>query len=289
MTINHKKGLLTTQTKRRKSSRRSQKRNFSRFYFRHFSSKLLWSLLTIVVIIYVYFLYITFVGPFSFRWKALYGEVSYPNGTVRGIDISHYQENIDWDKLRNATLQDGPVQFIFIKATEGTDKFDCNFNRNFFNARKNGIIRGAYHFFRTTSSAREQALFFCKMVQLDEGDLPPVLDVETEVAHIDNYSSSKLKAEVLEWMHIVEKHYGVTPILYASYSFRLHYLNDKDFEKYPFWIAHYYVSDLKYKGAWTFWQHTDAGHVDGIDGFVDVNLFHGTSEELSEMCIKEIP
>lgn len=290
MTTPQKRRSHTTQknnrnTKATKRRVRSRKRNL----FRRLPSHLLWGLLSVVIVIYIYFLYTTFVGPYSFRWKAIYGEVTYPEGSVRGIDISHYQENIDWDRLRNATLQDSPVQFIFIKATEGTDKFDSNFNQNFFYARKNGIIRGAYHFFSTQSSARKQAEFFCRMVQLDEGDLPPVLDVETEVDHIDNYSSERLKSEVLEWMRIVEKHYGITPILYASHSFRLHYLNDPDFEKYPFWIAHYYVSDLKYKGKWAFWQHTDVGHVDGIDGYVDIDLFNGTAEELADMCLKEIP
>ncbi len=253
--------------------------------FRRLPSRLFWTLLAVIVVVYIFFLYKTFVGPFSFRWKALYGQVTYPKGEVRGIDISHYQQDIDWNRLRNADIQGSPVRFVFIKATEGTDEFDDNFNRNFFNARKNGIIRGAYHFFSTSSSARKQAEFFCRMVQLEDGDLPPVLDVETDVRHLDNYSGKKLRKEVLEWLNIVEKHYGVTPILYTSYKFRLHYLNDKDFEKYPFWIAHYYVDSLAYKGPWSFWQHTDAGRIDGINGYVDVNLFNGKFSDLENLCI----
>ncbi len=250
-------------------------------------SHLLWGILAVVAAVYVFFFYHTFVGPYSFRWKALYSDTTYPDGAVRGIDISHYQQDIDWDRLRNADIQGAPVSFVFIKATEGIDKFDDNFNRNFFNARKSGIIRGAYHFFSTKSSARRQAEFFCRMVQLEAGDLPPVLDVETEVDRISNYSREKLKKEVLEWMNIVERHYGVAPILYASYSFRKHYLHDADFEHYPFWIAHYYVSNLKYAGNWAFWQHTDAGRIDGIKGDVDINLFNGEMDDLEHLLIKE--
>ncbi len=249
------------------------------------SSRLLWILIAVAIVAYVFFFYRTFVGPYSFRWKALYGTTTYPSGTVRGLDISHYQEAIDWEKLRHADIQGAPVKFVFIKATEGTDQFDAYFNLNFAQARRCGIVRGAYHFFSTKSSARRQAEYFCRMVQLEEGDLPPVLDVEVEVDKIEGYSRKKLQDEVKTWLDIVEEHYRATPILYASYAFKEHYLNTEDFDRYPYWIAHYYVDTLRYAGRWTFWQHTDAGKVDGIGGRVDVNLFNGTEEQLDSLCI----
>ncbi len=249
---------------------------------RRIPSYLLWTLLSVIVVVYIFFFYRTFVGPYSFRWKALYGEVTYPDGKIRGIDISHYQEDIDWEKLRNANIQGTPVNFVFIKATEGKDMLDENFNQNFFNARKNGILRGAYHFFSTKSSGREQANFFCRMVQLDEGDLPPVLDVEI----IGGLSPKQLRREVLSWMEIVEKRYSVKPILYTSYKFKTLYLNTPEFDSYPYWIAHYYVNSLQYEGEWKFWQHTDVGRVDGIRHYVDVNLFNGTYEDLMKMTIE---
>jgi len=272
---------------RRTIHKRRNRRRKGRSPLRRLPTRLLWFLLALVAIIYVFFLYKTFVGPYSFRWKALYGHVTYPTGTVRGIDVSHYQQEIDWERLRNASIQGAPLSFVFIKATEGTDQFDEYFNRNFAEARRNEIVRGAYHYFSTHSSAKQQADYFCRMVQLEAGDLPPVLDVETEVDDINDYSRGKLRSEVLTWLHIVEKHYGVRPILYASYKFRLHYLGDLEFERYPFWIAHYYVDSLEYKGTWAFWQHTDAGRIDGIDGYVDVNLFNGQRADLDSLLIPE--
>lgn len=118
--------------------------------------------------------------------------------------------------------------------------------------------------------------------QLDEGDLPPVLDVE----EIGTYTPQQLQKEVKIWMDTVEKHYGVTPILYTGYKFRTSYLNTPEFERYPYWIAHYYVDSLEYKGKWHFWQHTDAGKVDGIKGYVDVNIFNGDYQDLMDMTIK---
>lgn len=269
-----------TTTKKKTTKRR--KRKSSKNPFRRIPSYMLWLSVGVIAVIYIIFFYKTFVGPYSFRWKALYGRVTYPEGKVRGIDISHYQDEINWDKLRNASIQGSPVSFVFVKATEGTNILDENFNQNFFNAKKNDIVRGAYHFFSTTSSAKAQAKFFCKMVQLDENDLPPVLDVE----NIGSYTPAQLQSEVKVWMKHVEKHYGVTPILYTSYKFRTSYLNNPDLDKYPYWIAHYYVDTLEYKGEWKFWQHTDAGKIDGIKGYVDVNVFNGDIQDLMDLTIK---
>ena len=99
------------------------------------------------------------------------------------------------------------------------------------------MVRGAYHYYSPLTSAKLQAKHFCKVVQLDEKDLPPVLDVEETGA----LSKRELQKEVKIWLNYVEKHYGATPIIYASYSFKMQYLNSPDFDKYPFWIAHYYV------------------------------------------------
>ena len=268
---------------KRKTTRR-KKKGTRRNLFRRVPSYVLWTALGIVIVAYIAFFYHTFVGPYSFRWKALYGHVTYPDGKVRGLDISHYQGDINWNKLRNAQIQGAPVSFVFIKATEGTSIWDENFNQNFHNAKKNDIVRGAYHYFSPSSSGKAQAKFFCKMVQLEEHDLPPVLDVE----ETGNYSTAELQREVLNWMNYVEKHYNVTPILYTGYKFRTSYLNTPDFDRYPYWIAHYYVDSLEYKGEWAFWQHTDVGKIDGIKGDVDINVFKGDYQDLMDMTIKEI-
>lgn len=219
----------------------------------------------------------------AFYIKAKFGQIIYPDGQVRGIDISHYQSEIDWDKLRNAEIHGVPIRFILIKATEGSNIIDENFNENFVRAHKNGFIRGAYHFFTTTSDPTLQAQHFCKIAQLEDYDIVPILDVEKK----SYLSPAQLRANVIAWMNYVEKHYGVTPILYTSYSFRIEYLNTPEFDRYPFWIAHYYVEELSYKGEWKIWQHTDLGHIDGIKGHVDINVFNGRYDELLDLTIAE--
>ena len=97
-----------------------------------------------------------------------------------------------------------------IKATEGASKLDNTFEDNFYNAREYGFIRGAYHFWSVHSSAEAQARYFIKNVQLEVGDLPPVLDVEHKAK---NQTDEKFKESVLTWLNIVEEEYGVKPII----------------------------------------------------------------------------
>lgn len=271
--------------KKAPSAPKSKKRKkHSRFFFRNWPSWVFWVGGLLIAAIYLFLFYYFFVGPFSFRWKALYGDPEYPHGyDVHGIDVSHYQETINWEKLRNADIKSAPVRFVFIKATEGVSIIDENFNENFYEAKQNDLVRGAYHFFAPDVDARKQARFFLKQVHLEPGDLPPVLDVEK----VGALSDQELKKAVKTWLDVVEDKYGVKPILYTGYKFKLRYLNDSIFNEYPYWIAHYYVDRLAYDGRWHFWQHTDCGKVDGIKGYVDCNIFNGSLEDLMKLTIPE--
>ncbi len=237
-----------------------------------------------IVAVYVYFFYYIFVGPFGLRWRALYGDVSYPEGyEIHGIDISHHQGDIDWDELREkGMINETPIRFIMIKATEGATKIDDNFEDNFYQAREYGFTRGAYHFYSVHSPAKQQANFFINKVKLEKGDLPPVLDVEHKPK---NQTDEEFKASVLEWLEIVERHYGVKPIIYTYYKFKLQYLSDPVFDEYPYWIAHYYVDKVEYEGPWKFWQHTDVGKLPGIKGNVDFNIYNGSFYDLRKLTI----
>ncbi len=239
-----------------------------------------------VVAIYIWAFYYFFVGPTGFRWRALYGDPNYPEGyEIHGIDISHYQGEIDWDRLRNAMIQRCPVRFVIIKSTEGTGHLDENFNDNFAQALETGFIRGAYHFWSNKSSAREQAYYYLNNVHLKQGDLPPILDVEHMPA---NKSVEEFQTEILTWLHIVEDKYHVKPIIYTFYKFKENYLSDARFDDYPYWIAHYYVDKMQYQGKWKFWQHTDAGKLPGIRGYVDLDIYNGSYYDLRQLTIRDV-
>ena len=229
-----------------------------------------------------------FIKPYAYRWKPCYGRQAYGvcipcEYNVHGIDISHYQGGIDWAELHKNKDTDFPLRFIFMKATEGGDLADATFVQNFDSAKAYGFVRGAYHFFNPSSDARKQAEFFIRNVQLKPGDLAPVLDVETK-----GKNKADLQRSVKTWLDVVEAHYGVKPILYTSYKFKENYLSDAAFDEYPYWIAHYYVDSVRYRGHWEFWQHTDIGEVPGIEGDVDLNVFNGTLQDLSNYTLPEV-
>ena len=228
--------------------------------------------------------YYFFIRPYAYRWKPCYGLKAYGICVpcCYGIDISHYQGDIDWLELMQSRLTDYPIEFVFMKATEGGDHGDDTFARNFSEAGKHGFIRGAYHFFSPKTDPLKQADFFIRTVKLAPGDLPPVLDVEVT----GKKTKKELQQNIKRWLDRVEAHYGVKPILYTSYKFKTRYLDDSIFNTYPYWIAHYYVDSVKYEGKWHFWQHSDVGTVPGIDEDVDLNVFNGSLEELKRMTIK---
>ncbi|MGP1435034.1 MAG: glycoside hydrolase family 25 protein [Phocaeicola sp.] len=277
-TTNNRKTVKRKSVKRRKS-RRNASKDLPRWLF------YVLSILIAVVFLTVFFYF--FIRPYSYRWKPCYGQKAYgvcmPSGDyIHGIDLSHYQGKINWNQLDD--VQQGPfgIRFIFMKASEGGDLEDSTFRANFDSARVHGFIRGAYHFFNPNSDPIKQADFFIANADLDSFDLPPVLDIEKKGDNIQKFSN-----DVRIWLQRIEEHYRVKPIIYASYKFKLKYLNDSVFNSYPYWIAHYYVDSVQYQGQWKFWQHTDVGTLPGIKEKVDLNVFNGSLYDLKSMTLKK--
>lgn len=222
--------------------------------------------------------------PFHYKEYKSFGIRIPGRYSIHGIDVSRYQSRVDWARVKKVDKAGIRISFAFIKATEGTALRDPQFKNNWENARKNGIIRGAYHYFLPNLSPRDQAKHFINNVTLRSGDLPPVIDVEEtrgmNKAQIQRYS--------LEFLQILEKHYGVRPVLYTNRDFYKTYFKDhSDFERYRFWIAHFHVANFDMPGDrdWHFWQHSDRGRVTGINEKVDFNVFNGTEEELRRICV----
>ena len=100
------------------------------------------------------------------------------NYMIHGIDVSKYQQTISWDAVKEMKVKNIALGFVFIKATEGIANTDPQFRRNWKKSKQAGMIRGAYHFFLATKDGKEQAQNFINAVDLEKGDLPPVVDVE---------------------------------------------------------------------------------------------------------------
>jgi len=192
---------------------------------------------------------------------------------ARGIDVSHYQGRIDW----RAVEGDG-IGFAYMKATEGATFTDPTFRRNWSAAGETRIVRGAYHRFRASRDGAVQASHFLAVVSLRDGDLPPVLDVEST----DGVSDARLVRGVRAWLAEVERRTGKRPIVYTKPGFRRVHLGTA-LDDYPLWISEYGVDSPSVDG-WHFWQHSERGRVAGIAGDVDLNRFNGSHAELRELA-----
>jgi lysozyme len=214
------------------------------------------------------------------RYEAFGIEVPTRYG-IHGIDVSRYQEVIDWESVKAMDVEGVKLGFSFIKATEGLESKDKYFKRNWERSKKAGIVRGAYHFFIPSRNGKAQAENFIKTVELRPGDLPPVLDVE----QTNGIPSRKIRERVKEWLHTVENYYGVRPIIYANVDFYQQILKD-EFDDYPLWVAHYLQKEKpRIYRPWHFWQYSEQGHVNGIFCKVDFNAFCGDSTEFKSLLI----
>lgn len=216
---------------------------------------------------------------FAPNWSGLadYVPVAQASVTLRGVDVSHHQKVIEWDSV--AVKE--PVDFAFVKATEGHDFVDSLFCRNWDELKRLGIRRGAYHFFRAYGCGDEQANLFLSQVDMAPGDLAPVLDLEC----LDGIAPEVMVNEARIWLEVVETQLGVKPIIYSNQHFYETYLSGH-LDGFPLWIARYSEDKplLATGRNWDFWQFSNEGCIDGICKKVDLNVFPGTPEMLDRLC-----
>ena len=184
----------------------------------------------------------------------------------QGIDVSHYQGRIDWDEVaRNKN-----VQFVYIKATEGSDLVDDFYQRNLYGAKRVGIPVGVYHFYRPNVNVQWQLQNFRTTVDPWQHDLVPIVDVEKRGKGSLSQFQNNLKA----FLDGVERMYGVKPIIYTGVNFYAAHLEGK-FRQYHFMVARYAdeFPGLSEDVPIVLWQYTSKGQVDGIHGHVDRSVF----------------
>lgn len=199
---------------------------------------------------------------------------------IQGIDVSHYQKAIDWEKVANAG-----VQFAYAKASEGASFTDPMFATNFAGIRGAGLLRGAYHFFDAGAAPLEQVACFLKVLGPPvASDLPPMLDLESG----ESKDGPTIVSGALQWLDQVQKAVGRTPVLYCSASFWTDVLgNPEQLMEFPFWIANYTLADQPTlpagRASYALWQYAQTGTVDGISTHVDLDWFNGSLDQLRQL------
>jgi len=197
---------------------------------------------------------------------------------VIGIDISHHNGTIKWDKVK----EDG-VKFAYIKATQGTTHINRRHKKNYDKAKNEGITSGFYHFFMFEKDGAEQAKFFLENSTLEGKDLPPALDVEysppsTRRRTEEKYIKGRIR-EITRFDSVIYEETGIHPVIYTNKECY------KDLIKGHFDNNEIWICDLNseenpnIEEKWVLWQYSHKGKVNGISFDVDMDVFNGTEED----------
>lgn len=207
---------------------------------------------------------------------------------IHGFDVSHHQKEINWQQIPK-----DKYRFVYLKSTEGGDFKDSKFQENWFKAREQGLLVGAYHFYRLCREGKIQAQNFIETVPNKADALPPVIDLEYDSNCINTYSKEQLLKEIQVMHDLLKQHYGKQPMFYTSKAFYNIVLVGQ-FTDVPLWIREYKgLPELKDNPKWHFWQHTSQGQIKGIATAVDLNVFYGSEKDwlnfLKQNGIKTAP
>ena len=190
------------------------------------------------------------------------------NIIYQGIDVSGYQGNINFREVKEAG-----IDIVYIKSSEGSNYIDSHFERNYEQARANGLKIGFYHYVtaRTEEQARRQAQFFVSVISGKVADCKLAMDFES----FGSLSREEINRIGLVFLQTVEQLSGKEVILYSN-AYTANNIWRGELTNYPLWVAQYGVNEPQNNGtwdSWAGWQYTDMGEVNGISTYVDRNRF----------------
>ena len=201
-------------------------------------------------------------------------------GGIYGIDVSHHQGKIEWEKVKK--WKNKKLDFVYIKATEGATYIDKTYKTNIKEAKENDFLVGSYHYFRTTSSIENQFQNFIKTIDKSKQDLIPLIDVEEKT----NWTNKEFHKNFKAFLNMVENYFGQKPMIYTVNSFYNLNLSGK-YKEYHFLIGRYgeNAPNMRDKTSWTIWQFSETGKVEGIPKDVDIDVLN-EKYNLQDLLIK---
>ena len=181
--------------------------------------------------------------------------------TIKGIDVSHHQGKIHWQKVANQN-----IKFAFIKSTQGSKFKDKSYLYNSENAKQHNILVGAYHYYIVKENPINQFNNFVKNTPKSSFNLVPVIDIEytcNPQLYNKNYHKTFLE-QFKKFEKLISEYYGVKPIFYTSGDLYVKLLRNNFSNKV--WICDYSNKKLWYltKDEFLFWQHSNTGKIKGV-------------------------
>ena len=187
----------------------------------------------------------------------------------QGIDVSNYQGNIDYAKVKEAG-----IEIVYIKATEGQTITDAYLNQNYQKAKTNGLLVGFYHFVRARTNAQAvlEAEHFVNAISGMAPDCRLAMDFEI----FGNLTTNQVNDISFTFLRKVQELTGKNMVVYSNTNSARTVFSQELANSYPLWVAEYGVSRPQNNGKWNTWigyQYTDRGVINGINGYVDRDIF----------------
>jgi lysozyme len=229
----------------------------------------------------IIFLFTTFLGVISCKFKKRESNNPWELSkeyAVRGLDLSHHNGNINYDKLDS-------LDFVFLKVTEGESWTDKTFMRHYKAFREREVPIGAYHFFRFDTDGKAQAKHFLNHLHGKELQMPLIVDVEYDNNPV--VSREKVIERLRVFMKEIKYQTGLKPIIYTNGIGYTDFISN-DFNDHTLWLS----STNTWRPAMmdcTFWQFNIDAELSAITHKVDLNVFRGSREEWESYLQKHKP
>lgn len=190
------------------------------------------------------------------------------NEIYRGIDVSEWQGDIDFARVKEAG-----IEVVYIRAGQGFSYEDAQFERNYEQAKRYGFKIGVYHYMtaRSVEDARTQAQFFVSLISGKQIDCKLAMDFES----FGSLNRSQINEIALAYMDEVKRLSGKEVVVYSN-TYDATYVFNSEVAREPLWVAQYGVSEPQDNGNWENWvgyQYSSTGRVSGINGNVDLDQF----------------
>lgn len=184
--------------------------------------------------------------------------------SYKGIDVSKWQGNIDWTKVKESG-----IQFAMLRSSFGTNGKDSYFEKNYKNAKAVGMPLGAYHYSyaKTVAEAIKEAEFCISVLKGKTFDYPIAYDLEEK--SVAALGKGTVSAIADAFCSRLEKE-GYYVVIYSSLHWFNTYFTETIFKKYDIWLAQW-ASKITFGRPVGLWQYTSKGSVPGISGNVDMN------------------
>lgn len=198
-----------------------------------------------------------------------------------GVDISKWNGNI----VKDINAIDS-LTFVICKATEGISIVDTEFASNWKMVKERGLIRGAYHFYKTKEDPIRQAEFFLsKIDDLGSTDIAPIVDIEAQSLPLKiNVDKTNVQIDLLLFLKHIKFKSERLPIIYSSRAFANEYLTHQTFSEYPLWLAEYTnqsspsVPKVWQEQGYKIWQKSNSYSVNSKK--VDFDIYYGKKSDL---------